>query len=211
MSEKNIVISGAAGFIGMHLSISLLEDGYNIFGIDNLNDYYDRSLKKSRLNKLYKYSNFSFSEIDIEDFEKLKSVFKIHKPTKVVNLAAQVGVRYSLKNPHAYIDSNITGFTNIIELCKMFSVSGLVYASSSSVYGANQKIPFSMNDRTDKPISLYAVSKKTNELIAYTYSHLYNLKTIGLRFFTVYGPWGRPDMAMYIFTKNIINGENTCF
>ena len=202
-----ILITGSSGFIGMHLSKSLLDDGYSVCGIDNMNSYYDVSLKEKRLNVLYDYDNFAFNKVDISDLQDVERVFKKFKPEKVVNLAAQAGVRYSLENPHAYIQSNVVGFTNIIEACRHHKVSGLIYASSSSVYGENEKMPFSVDDRVDKPISIYAASKKSNELIAYTYNHLYGLNTTGLRFFTVYGPWGRPDMAMYIFADKIRSGE----
>ncbi len=198
-----ILVTGSSGFIGMHLCKSLLEDNVEVAGIDNMNDYYDVSLKKSRLNELKTYNNFNFFCIDIQNKTEIEKVFKDFKPEYVVNLAAQAGVRYSLRNPQVYIDTNVLGFINVLECCKNFSVKGLVYASSSSVYGGDKKIPFSVQDRVDKPISIYAASKKANELMAYSYSHLYNLKTTGLRFFTVYGPWGRPDMAMYIFTKKI--------
>lgn len=204
---NKILITGSAGFIGFHLSKSLLDDGYEVCGIDNLNDYYDPLLKNSRLKILDRYSNFSFNEIDICDNEKLKNVFDTFCPEKVVNLAAQAGVRYSIENPYAYLNSNLVGFINIIEMCRHKQVKGLIYASSSSVYGGNKKIPFSVEDRVDNPISLYAATKKSNELIANSYSHLYGLSTTGLRYFTVYGPWGRPDMAMYIFTKKIMNKE----
>ena len=200
---KRILVTGSCGFIGMHLCQNLIKDGYDVCGVDNMNNYYDVSLKKARLSIINKYKNFSFKQVDIADLHDIKNVFDSFKPEKVVNLAAQAGVRYSIENPHAYIQSNIVGFTNIIELCKDYNVSGLVYASSSSVYGGNKNIPFSVNDRVDKPISMYASSKKANELIAHAYSHLYGLSTIGLRFFTVYGPWGRPDMAMYIFADKI--------
>ena len=176
-------------------------------GVDNVNSYYDVTLKKSRLSLLKKFKNFSFENVDISDFAKLSSSFKLFKPNKVVNLAAQAGVRYSLENPHAYVDSNIKGFVNIMELSKDFNVENFVYASSSSVYGGNFKIPFSTEHRVDNPISLYAATKRSNELIAHSYSHLHNLNTTGLRFFTVYGPWGRPDMAMFIFVKKILNDE----
>ena len=198
-----ILITGAAGFIGYHLCNSLLEDGYEVLGIDNINNYYDVKLKKARFNKLKKNKNFSFSKIDIADRDSITKSFKYFKPNKVINLAAQAGVRYSISNPYAYLDSNLIGFLNIIELCRN-DIEGLIYASSSSVYGGNKKIPFSVDDRVDQPIALYAASKRSNELIAYSYSHLYGLHTTGLRFFTVYGPWGRPDMAMFIFTKNIM-------
>ena len=202
-----ILVTGCSGFIGMHLCRKLLDNGYNVYGIDNMNNYYDVSLKKARLNLLSDYKNFTFEKIDISNLEDVNRVFKTFKPAKVVNLAAQAGVRYSLKNPHAYIQSNVVGFTNVIEACKNYQVSGLIYASSSSVYGGNKKIPFSVEDRVDSPISVYAATKKSNELIAHTYSHLFDLNTTGLRFFTVYGPWGRPDMAMYIFADKIRNGK----
>ncbi len=204
---ERILVTGSAGFIGMHLCRSLLEDGYIVYGIDNMNDYYDVSLKEKRLNVLCDYGNFIFNKVDISDLQDVERVFKKNKPEKVVNLAAQAGVRYSLENPHAYIQSNVVGFVNIIEACRNHKVSGLIYASSSSVYGGNKKMPFSVGDRVDKPISIYAASKKSNELIAYAYNQLYGLNTTGLRFFTVYGPWGRPDMAMYIFADKIRNGE----
>tara|TARA_B100000519_G_C14226150_1_gene430089 strand:- start:651 stop:1631 length:981 start_codon:yes stop_codon:yes gene_type:complete len=204
---EKILITGCAGFIGMHLCKSLLKDGHVVFGIDNMNDYYDIALKKARLKMLSSYDNFTFDKIDISNLQDVERIFKKYNPKKVVNLAAQAGVRYSLINPHAYIQSNIVGFTNIIETCKNHEISGLIYASSSSVYGGSKKMPFSVDDRVDNPISIYAASKKSNELIAYTYSHLYGLNTTGLRFFTVYGPWGRPDMAMYIFADKISNGE----
>ena len=191
----------------MHLCKSLLEDGFEVHGIDNMNDYYDINLKRGRLDKLLKYKNFTFSLIDISNLEAVKKEFNKFCPVKVVNLAAQAGVRYSLENPHEYVLSNIVGFTNIIEACRHYEVSGLIYASSSSVYGWNTKIPFSVFDRVDKPISIYAASKKSNELMAHSYSHLFGLNTTGLRFFTVYGPWGRPDMAMYIFAKKIMNND----
>jgi len=204
---ERILVTGSSGFIGMHLCKSLLDDGYIVCGVDNMNDYYDKSLKEQRLKLLSDYKNFTFNRLDILSLKSIEKLFKEFEPEKVVNLAAQVGVRYSLENPHAYIQSNVVGFTNIITACLNNMVSGLIYASSSSVYGGNEKTPFSTDDRTDKPISLYAASKKTNELIAYTYNHLYGLNTTGLRFFTVYGPWGRPDMAMYIFAEKIRNGE----
>ena len=206
MKEK-ILVTGCAGFIGMHLCEKLVNDKFLILGIDNLNEYYDVKLKKARLSNLNKYTDFSFLNFNISNFEKLNSAFNDFKPDKVVNLAAQAGVRYSLENPHIYIETNIVGFMNILECCKIYNVSGLIYASSSSVYGANKEIPFSINNRTDKPISIYAVTKKSNELMAYAYSKLYGLNTTGLRFFTVYGPWGRPDMAIYIFTEKILEGR----
>jgi len=202
-----ILVTGAAGFIGFHLSKSLLEDGYEVLGVDNLNDYYDPKLKHARLDIINKYPNFKFEKVDIAHREELTKAFVEFAPSKVVNLAAQAGVRYSLTNPYAYMESNLVGFLNIIELCRHNNVEGLIYASSSSVYGSNKKIPFSVDDRVDNPISLYAATKKANELIAHSYSHLYGLHTTGLRFFTVYGPWGRPDMAMYIFADKISKGE----
>ena len=202
-----ILVTGSAGFIGFHLSKSLLEDDYEVLGIDNVNDYYDPNLKLARLEQLKPYKNFKFERIDISHREDLTTAFTKFKPNKVVNLAAQAGVRYSIENPYAYMDANLVGFLNIIELCRHNNVEGLIYASSSSVYGGNTKIPFSVEDRVDNPISLYAATKKANELIANTYSHLYELPTTGLRFFTVYGPWGRPDMAMYLFTDKILNNK----
>ncbi|MBH10780.1 MAG: protein CapI [Candidatus Marinimicrobia bacterium] len=199
-----ILLTGSAGFIGYHLSKSLLLDEHEVLGIDSLNDYYNVNLKKDRLNKLKKFSNFIFKHCDLKDKETLSDLFNSFKPQKVINLAAQAGVRYSIENPHAYVDSNLVGYLNIIDLCRHNDVDGFIYASSSSVYGANKKIPFSISDRVDKPIALYGATKRANELIAFSYSHLYDLHTTGLRFFTVYGPWGRPDMAMYIFTKNIL-------
>ncbi len=208
MSKSNkILITGCAGFIGYHLSNRLLLDGYSIVGIDNLNDYYDAELKHSRLNLLKDHDNFTFIYGSLEDKNLIESTFSEHVPSSVVNLAAQAGVRYSIDNPHAYIQSNIVGFMNILEACRHHKISHLLYASSSSVYGSNEKMPFSVNDFVDTPISLYAATKKANELMAHTYSHLYGLKTTGLRFFTVYGPWGRPDMALFKFTNAILNGE----
>ena len=208
MEKKDkILVTGSVGFIGMHLCIRLLQKGYQIYGVDNLNSYYSSELKKNRLKVLTKHKNFRFKKLDIANNEELSAVFKDFKPDKVINLAAQAGVRYSLENPNAYIHSNIVGFMNILECCRHSKVKGLIYASSSSVYGNNKKLPFSINDKVDKPISIYAATKKANELMAYTYSHLYNLHTTGLRFFTVYGPWGRPDMAIYMFTEKIKKGE----
>ena len=198
-----ILITGSSGFIGYHLSQKLLDKGYYVLGIDNINNYYDPALKIARNNKLEKNKNFIFNKIDITDKASLKKSFEEFKPDRVVNLAAQAGVRYSITNPYAYLESNLVGFINIIEMCRNFDIDGLIYASSSSVYGSNKKMPFSVNDKTDNPIALYGATKKANELIANSYSHLYGLHTTGLRFFTVYGPWGRPDMAMYIFTKKI--------
>ena len=205
MKNNKILVTGSAGFIGYHLCRSLLNDNVEILGLDNLNEYYDIELKSSRLNKLRKYENFLFEKIDIADRESLTELFNNFNPDIVVNLAAQAGVRYSIENPYAYMESNLVGFLNIIELCRHNDIKSFIYASSSSVYGANRTIPFKESQRVQKPISLYASSKRANELIAYSYSHLFNLNTTGLRFFTVYGPWGRPDMAMFIFTKNILN------
>ncbi|HEY9693635.1 MAG TPA: NAD-dependent epimerase [Oculatellaceae cyanobacterium] len=204
---SKILVTGAAGFIGFHLSQRLLSRGDEVVGLDNLNNYYDVTLKKSRLTQLEGQPGFSFHQLDLGDREGIANLFTEQKFDVVVNLAAQAGVRYSLKNPHAYIDSNIVGFTNILEGCRHSQVKHLVYASSSSVYGANTKMPFSVHDNVDHPVSLYAASKKANELMAHTYSHLYNLPTTGLRFFTVYGPWGRPDMALFLFTKAILSGQ----
>lgn len=202
-----ILVTGTAGFIGSTLAIRLLERGDEVIGVDNVNDYYDPTLKESRLERLKAYDAFTEVRISIEDRDAMEEVFVKYKPQRVVNLAAQAGVRYSLENPHAYIDANIVGFTNILEGCRHHGVEHLVYASSSSVYGANESMPFSVHDNVDHPVSLYAASKKANELMAHTYSHLFNLPTTGLRFFTVYGPWGRPDMALFMFTKNILEGK----
>lgn len=202
-----ILVTGAAGFIGSMQSFRLLERGDEIIGIDNLNDYYDVELKQARLARLQTYPNFKFVKMDIADRTKMADFFRQELPQRVVHLAAQAGVRYSITNPHAYIDSNIVGFMNILEGCRHHQVEHLVYASSSSVYGANTKMPFSVHDNVDHPVSLYAASKKANELMAHTYSHLYNLPTTGLRFFTVYGPWGRPDMSPILFAKNITEGK----
>ena len=202
------LVTGAAGFIGSHTSQYLLDRGDAVIGIDNLNDYYDPSLKEARLLKLKNNNNFSFHKIDIIDKDAIDSIFKSESPDYVIHLAAQAGVRYSLENPYAYIDSNITGFMNILEACRYHPVKHLVFASSSSVYGANTLMPFSVNHNVDHPLSIYAATKKSNELMAHTYSHLYGIPVSGLRFFTVYGPWGRPDMALFIFTKKILNGES---
>lgn len=201
-----VLITGAAGFIGSTLSKKLLNLDYSIVGIDNLNDYYSVSLKESRL-KLLENSNFIFYKTDLENNEAIDDIFTIEKPDVVVNLAAQAGVRYSIENPRAYIDSNIVGFMNILEASRHNEVKNLIYASSSSVYGANTSLPFSVHDNIDHPLSLYAATKKANELMAHTYSSLYSIPTTGLRFFTVYGPWGRPDMALFMFTKNILEGK----
>ena len=201
------MVTGTAGFIGNHLAIKLLERGDEVIGIDNLNDYYDVNLKLARLERIKDHALFTDVRADIADRERMDQLFKDHQPQRVVNLAAQAGVRYSIENPHAYIDSNIVGFLNILEGCRHNNVEHLVYASSSSVYGANESMPFSVHDNVDHPLSLYAASKKANELMAHTYSNLYNLPTTGLRFFTVYGPWGRPDMALFLFTKAIKEGK----
>ncbi len=202
-----VLITGTAGFIGSTLAIRLLERGDEVIGIDNVNDYYDPSLKEARLERVKSFDGFTEVRESIEDREVMADVFKKHQPQRVINLAAQAGVRYSLENPHAYIDTNIVGFTNILEGCRHNKVEHLLYASSSSVYGANTNYPFSIHNNVDHPVSLYAASKKSNELMAHTYSHLFNLPTTGLRFFTVYGPWGRPDMALFMFTKKILAGE----
>ncbi len=204
---KKILVTGAAGFIGFHLSQVLLKQGDSVTGIDNLNDYYDVDLKRSRLSQLEKHDNFKFVKAGIDNREMMEHLFKEAAFDVVVNLAAQPGVRYSLKNPHSYIESNIVGFTNILEGCRHNNVKHLVFASSSSIYGTNHKIPFSVSDNADHPVSLYAASKKANELMAHTYAHLYALPCTGLRFFTVYGPWGRPDMAYFSFTKAILEGK----
>ncbi|RIN76711.1 NAD-dependent epimerase [Staphylococcus simulans] len=201
-----VLITGAAGFIGSHLAKKLISQGHEIIGVDNINDYYDPKLKEDRLKSIGD-NNFTFYKVTLEDADKLEEIFKEQQPDVVVNLAAQAGVRYSLENPRAYIDSNIVGFVNILESCRHYDVKHLIYASSSSVYGANTSKPFSTSDNIDHPLSLYAATKKSNELMAHTYSHLYNLPTTGLRFFTVYGPWGRPDMALFKFTKAIVNDE----
>ncbi len=206
MSDRYL-ITGAAGFIGYHTALSLLRLGHHVSGIDNLNDYYDPNLKRSRLKQLQEYQNFFFYEHDIVDREKMSEIFNLAKPQKVIHLAAQAGVRYSIDNPYAYIDANIGGFITVLEGCRQHQVEHLVYASSSSVYGLNGQMPFSVEQNVDHPISLYAASKKSNELMAHSYSHLYGIPTTGLRFFTVYGPWGRPDMAIFLFTKAIIEGK----
>jgi UDP-glucuronate 4-epimerase len=202
-----ILLSGVAGFIGSHVAHRLLERGDKVVGVDNLNAYYDPRLKQARLDRLIGLNNFAFHQIDIADRDPVAQFFAAERVDRVIHLAAQAGVRYSLTNPSAYIDSNVIGFLNILEGCRHSGVQHLVYASSSSVYGANTTMPFSVHDNVDHPLSLYAATKKANELMAHTYSHLYGLPTTGLRFFTVYGPWGRPDMALFIFTKAILAGE----
>jgi UDP-glucuronate 4-epimerase len=202
-----ILITGVAGFIGYHLADRLLQEGHDIYGIDNLNDYYDVGLKQQRLSQLRKYQNFRFKRLDLSDRHITAQLFQTQNFEVVIHLAAQAGVRYSLDHPHAYLDSNLAGFLNILEGCRHSSIQHLVYASSSSVYGANTKIPFAVEDAVDHPISLYAATKKANELMAHTYSHLYQIPTTGLRFFTVYGPWGRPDMAYFKFAQAIAQGK----
>ncbi|GAB1394153.1 NAD-dependent epimerase [Rhodocyclaceae bacterium] len=202
-----VLVTGAAGFIGSALSLRLLERGDMVVGIDNHNDYYDPAIKEARLARYAHHPNYTHLRIDLANRQAMEDAFSTHKPQRVVNLAAQAGVRYSIENPLAYIDSNIVGFAHVLEGCRHHGVEHLVYASSSSVYGANTTMPFSVHHNVDHPLSLYAASKKANELMAHTYSHLYNLPTTGLRFFTVYGPWGRPDMALFKFTKAILAGE----
>ena len=203
----SVLVTGAAGFIGFHVCRRLLASGIKVTGLDNLNDYYDVSLKNDRLKILSQDKNFSFVKLDLADTEGMRELFEKGSFKQVVNLAAQAGVRYSLENPKAYIDSNISGFLNILEGCRHNQVEHLIYASSSSVYGLNTRMPFSIHDNVDHPVSLYAASKKANELMAHSYSHLYNMPVTGLRFFTVYGPWGRPDMALFLFTRAILAGE----
>jgi UDP-glucuronate 4-epimerase len=202
-----ILVTGVAGFIGMHSAKKLLDGGHEIIGIDNLNDYYDVTLKEDRLKTLEGYKNFKFLKLDIKDQKDVLDLFKKESPERVLHLAAQAGVRYSIQNPYVYIDSNIQGFINILEGCRAIKTEHLVFASSSSVYGGNTKVPFSEHDNVDHPVSLYAATKKANELMAHTYSHLYQIPTTGLRFFTVYGPWGRPDMSPMLFTKAILADE----
>ena len=201
---NNVLVTGAAGFIGYHLCLRLLKDGCTVTGIDNINPYYDITLKQARLERLTPFDTFSFFKMDIADKEALDKIFQSSKFDVVVNLAAQAGVRYSLDNPQAYVDANIIGFVNLLECCRHNHIRHLVFASSSSVYGANTKMPFSVHHNVDHPVSLYAASKKANELMAHTYSHLFGLACTGLRFFTVYGPWGRPDMALFLFTRAIL-------
>lgn len=202
-----ILVTGTAGFIGSTLAIKLLERGDEVIGIDNVNDYYDVNLKLARLERVKSYEGFTEIRGDLEDRSLIEQTFRDHQPQRVVNLAAQAGVRYSIENPHAYIESNIIGFMNILQCCREQNVEHLVYASTSSVYGSHTNMPFSVHTGVDHPMSLYAATKKSNELMAHTYSHLFGLPTTGLRFFTVYGPWGRPDMALFLFTKNIIAGD----
>jgi len=201
-----VLITGAAGFIGMHLAERLLERGDEVIGVDNFNDYYDIALKEARVARLAPHKNFRLARLDIADRSGMAELFAREQPQRVINLAAQAGVRYSLKNPLAYVDSNVVGFMNVLEGCRHAGCEHLVFASSSSVYGGNTKMPFSEHDNVDHPVSLYAATKKANELMAHTYSHLYRLPATGLRFFTVYGPWGRPDMAYFLFTKAILEG-----
>lgn len=207
MGGKKILVTGVSGFIGFHFCLRLLKRGDSIVGIDNLNDYYDVDLKSARLEQLKVYPNFYFQKIDLQDRDSIAELFSNITPYIVVNLAGQPGVRYSLTNPHAYVESNIVGFLNILEGCRNTTVEHLIYASSSSVYGANTHLPYSVHDNVDHPVSLYAATKKSNELMAHVYSHLYKIPTTGLRFFTVYGPWGRPDMAPTLFTKSILEGK----
>jgi UDP-glucuronate 4-epimerase len=207
MRMKNILITGAAGFIGFHLAKRLLAEGRTVVGLDNLNDYYDPALKRARLDQLESFPTFVHARADLADRTAVPRLFAEHPFDVVVNLAAQAGVRYSLINPHSYVDTNLVGFVNILEGCRHHGVRHLVYASSSSVYGANTNMPFSVHNNVDHPVSLYAASKKANELMAHTYSHLFGLPTTGLRFFTVYGPWGRPDMALFLFTRAILEGR----
>jgi len=206
-----VIVTGACGFIGFHVSAKLIEDGHHVIAVDNINDYYDQKLKQDRLKILEELStrtnSFEFHKLDIENMGDLENLFKAAKPKIVIHLAAQAGVRYSIENPHAYVSTNISGFLNILECCRHNGIDHLMYASSSSVYGGNKDMPFSESDAVDHPVSIYAVTKKTNELMAHSYSHLYGIPTTGLRFFTVYGPWGRPDMALFKFTKNILSGE----
>ena len=207
LKYKNVLVTGAAGFIGYHLAERLLKDGCNVVGLDNLNPYYDVTLKEARLERLQKEPNFTFVQTDLAERKQLSELFARSGFDAVVNLAAQAGVRYSLENPHAYVDSNLVGFVNLLECCRHHAVKHLVFASSSSVYGANTAMPFSVHHNVDHPVSLYAATKKANELMAHTYSHLYQLPCTGLRFFTVYGPWGRPDMALFLFTRAILEDK----
>ncbi len=205
--NSHVLVTGSAGFIGFHLCRKLLSLGQQVIGVDNLNDYYDLSLKQARINQIHDDPNFNFLQLDLTETSRVSELFLDQKPSCVIHLAAQAGVRYSLTHPHAYVDSNLVGFLNILEGCRHSGTDHLIYASSSSVYGKNKKVPFSISDPVDHPISLYAATKRANELMAYTYSHLYNIPTTGLRFFTVYGPWGRPDMAYFSFTKSILSNQ----
>ena len=207
MSDQAILVTGAAGFIGFHVARRLLNEGLAVVGLDNLNSYYDPVLKEARLDVLRRHPRFAFEQIDLADRASMERLFAQHRFARVVHLAAQAGVRHSIDRPHTYVDANLEGFVNVLEGCRHHGCGHLVYASSSSVYGANTKLPFSVGDKTDHPISLYAATKKANELIAHSYSHLYRLPVTGLRFFTVYGPWGRPDMAVFLFAKAILEGE----
>ncbi len=202
-----ILVTGVAGFIGMHVAMRLLADGHEVIGLDNINDYYDVRLKQARLAHIGSPNQFHFHKLDLADRDGINTLFAETRPEIVINLAAQAGVRYSLENPHSYIDSNLVGFTNILEACRHFEVGHLVYASSSSVYGLNKEMPFHEGQNTDHPLALYGATKKANELLAHSYSHLFNLPTTGLRFFTVYGPWGRPDMALFKFAEAILAGQ----
>ena len=206
-SSRPVLITGTAGFIGFHLSQRLLAEGRQVIGLDSMNEYYDVSLKQARLERLKAFPHFRFEQVDLTQRDRILALFQTAMPEIVVNLAAQAGVRYSLTNPHAYAESNLNGFLNVLEGCRQTSVGHLVYASSSSIYGGSTRMPFSVHESADHPLSLYAASKKANELMAHTYSHLFALPTTGLRFFTVYGPWGRPDMALFIFAKAILAGE----
>jgi UDP-glucuronate 4-epimerase len=200
----DVLLTGAAGFIGFHVAQRLLADGHHVLGLDNLNEYYDPTLKQARLDQLTPHAAFTFERLDVSDRAGMAGLFRRHRPARVVHLAAQAGVRYSLRNPHAYVDANLVGFLNVLEGCRHHAVEHLVFASSSSVYGANTRLPFSVHDNVDHPLSLYAATKKANELMAHTYAHLYGLPCTGLRFFTVYGPWGRPDMALFLFAQAIL-------
>jgi UDP-glucuronate 4-epimerase len=200
----DVLLTGAAGFIGFHVAQRLLADGHHVLGLDNLNEYYDPTLKQARLDQLTPHAAFTFERLDVSDRAGMAELFRRHRPARVVHLAAQAGVRYSLRNPHAYVDANLVGFLNVLEGCRHHAVEHLVFASSSSVYGANTRLPFSVHDNVDHPLSLYAATKKANELMAHTYAHLYGLPCTGLRFFTVYGPWGRPDMALFLFARAIL-------
>jgi UDP-glucuronate 4-epimerase len=206
MSDKTILVTGAAGFIGFHAARQLLSEGRDVVGLDNLNSYYDPALKRSRLDILREHSRFDFVQLDIADRQSMGKLFVKHRFATVIHLAAQAGVRHSIDHPHAYADANLVAFLNVLEGCRHHECRHLVYASSSSVYGANTKLPFSVNDKTDSPVSFYAATKKANELMAFSYSHLYRLPVTGLRFFTIYGPWGRPDMAIFLFAKSIMQG-----